>query len=119
MMYAYIYRSGHVLIGRAIPAGVIGIAAHENESELTMVCRWFFPLVEDAEGCPTMAYPPAVRADTLPEEVSLVLIEKLREEISKALRNLARHPAGPIFYHIGSIEHWSADAIAKMQEPAA
>lgn len=115
-MKAYVYRSGHVLIGHTVPEGAIELADWDNETELLMVCRFLFPMIEDAEGQPTMACPVVIRTQTykrMPDELVVIMI---RAQLKTTLKDLREHPPEFGRFQVGSIEGWSNSVIAKIQE---
>lgn len=112
-MKAYVYRSGHVLIGPSVPSGAIELAEWDNEAELLTVLRWHTSQVEDAEGSPCMVRKELV-GPTGNERAAFQSARFLQTRIQDGLRILRELPQGRALMTVGPIEGWSPELINRI-----
>lgn len=109
-MKAYVYRSGHVMIGPSIPEGAVEIADWDNEAELLTILRWQVHCVEDSEGCPAMVILEVMKGNGN-ERAVISTVKFFRERIQHALKIVREHPHGNALVTIGAIERWSPESV--------
>lgn len=112
-MKAYVYRSGHVLIGPSIPSGAIELAEWDNEAELLTVLRRLTSQVEDAEGSPCMVLKEIVWM-TAKERAAFQTAIYFRTRIQDGLRILRELPQGRALMTVGPIEGWSPELLDRI-----
>lgn len=109
-MKAYVYRSGHVMIGPSIPEGAIEIADWDNEAELLTVLRWSTSMVEDVEGSPCMVKIELV-ANGGSERAALAAAKFFQTKIQDRLRVLHELPQGKTLFIVSPVEKWSPESV--------
>jgi hypothetical protein len=111
-MKAYVYRSGHVMIGPSVPSGAIELAEWDNEAELLTVLRWLTSQVEDAEGSPCMALKFVGISGN--ERAAFQAAIYTRTRIQDGLRILRELPQGRAIMTVGPIEGWSPELLDRI-----
>ncbi|MEK7392396.1 MAG: hypothetical protein AAB214_07495 [Fibrobacterota bacterium] len=109
-MKAYVYRSGHVMIGPSVPEGAVELADWDNEAELLTVLRWESLMVEGADGSLCMVLECLVKYHGL-EKTDAGNVKYIGERIRKSLRFLRYVPDGILPYTVSPIEKWSPESV--------
>lgn len=113
-MKAYVYRSGHVMIGPSIPEGAIEIADWDNEAELLTVLRWSTSMVEDNQGSPCVVKM-EITAKGGSERLALAAAKLFQTRIQDGLRVLRELPHGRALFTVGPVEKWSPEYVENLR----
>lgn len=116
-MKAYVYRSGHVLIGPSVPEGAIELVEWDNEAELLTVLRWYTRMVNGEDGVPCMAIPEITESGSISDPPTNEWITVIRRQVQRALTRLRRHPFTKAIYVVGPIMKWSPEECLAMAVP--
>lgn len=114
-MKAYVYRSGHVMIGPSIPEGAIEIADWDNEAELIAVLYWEAHMVCASEGPAALVLWHLLGSIGGNERACISHVKHSRVRIAAALHNLRNHPCAESLYTVGPIEKWSPESVEAFQ----
>lgn len=110
MIRAFVYRSGHVMVGTSVPDGAIELVAWDNESELDMVLRSACKNLIGDDGLPCLIFG---EFRQYRDEMGCFTngLGVRRRQLLSALQGLKSHPTGPAAFIAPSIERWSSEAI--------